>query len=121
MASKTLRSVRPSRVRRDDRGTAMVIALMVMGLLSVFAAAALSRVTTEARLMGNDYEQTRAFYAAQASLEQMTKDFSKIFITQFSPTQANVDTIAPHAPKHAAPTSHAIHVASAEIRSALSR
>jgi hypothetical protein len=81
-----------------ERGTAMIIALMVMGLLAVFVAASLTRVTTEARIMGNDHQNTRAFYAAQASLELMSRDFAKIFLTKFSPTSGDISNIQANPP-----------------------
>src|SRR4051812_44094076 len=83
--------------RRSDRGTAMIISVMVMSLLAIFVAAALNRVTSEARVMSNDYERSRAFYAAQASLEVMSRDFARIFITKYTPVEppAANDDITP--------------------------
>jgi hypothetical protein len=71
---------------------------MIMGLLALFAAASLSRVTTEALVMGNDYTHTRSFFAAQASLESMSRDFEKVFDVQLRPTQGNIDTIEGNSP-----------------------
>ena len=65
--------------RRRQRGTAMVIALLIMSLLAIFTAATLSRVTNEAIVMSNDYGQSQAFYAAQASLEKMSRNFGRLF------------------------------------------
>lgn len=81
-----------------ERGTAMIIAVMIMGLLAVFVAASLTRVTSEARMMSNDYERSKAFYAAQASLELMSRDFGKIFITKFNPTPADITAIQANTP-----------------------
>jgi hypothetical protein len=78
---------------QDQRGTATITALLILGLLTIFTAAALSRVTTEALVMGNDYSNTQSFYASQASLELMSRNFNKIFDTQLRPSQADLDRI----------------------------
>jgi hypothetical protein len=79
--------------RSDQRGTATLTAVMILALLAVFTAATLSRVTTEALVMGNDYSHTKAFYAAQAGLELMSRDFNKIFDVQLRPSTADLDRI----------------------------
>ncbi|HEV8485038.1 MAG TPA: hypothetical protein VGV87_15960 [Blastocatellia bacterium] len=79
--------------RPDQRGTATLTAVLILGLLAVFTAATLSRVTTEALVMGNDYSNTQAFYAAQASLELMSRNFNKIFDVQLRPSAADLDRI----------------------------
>src|SRR5256885_509283 len=76
--------------RDGERGAAMLIALMVMGLLTIFVAAALARVTTEAMVMGNDADEQRTSYAAQASLETMTRNFNKIFDVRLTPTTTDL-------------------------------
>jgi len=79
--------------RQGERGTATVTAVLIMGLLAVFAAASLSRVTTEAIVMGNDYSNTQAFYAAQASLELMSRNFNNVFDVQINPTDSDINRI----------------------------
>src|SRR4030095_10685634 len=79
--------------RPDERGTATLTAVLILGLLAVFTAATLARVTTEALVMGNDYSTTQSFYAAQASLELMSRNFNKIFDVQLRPSQADLDRI----------------------------
>ncbi|HET9530911.1 MAG TPA: hypothetical protein VFQ92_11195 [Blastocatellia bacterium] len=76
--------------RGPERGTATLTAVMIMGLLALFTAASLSRVTTEAMVMENDYSHTQAFYASQASLELMSRNFNKIFDVQLRPTAADL-------------------------------
>lgn len=77
----------------DQRGTASLTAILVLALLSLFTAASLSRVTTEAVVMGNDYSNTKAFYAAQASLELMSRNFNRVFDTQLRPSPADLTRI----------------------------
>ncbi|HWP43325.1 MAG TPA: hypothetical protein VNO14_08835, partial [Blastocatellia bacterium] len=79
--------------RSRERGTATLTAVMIMGLLALFTAASLSRVTTEAMVMGNDYAHTQAFYASQASLELMSRNFNKVFDVQLRPTAADIARI----------------------------
>ncbi len=76
----------------------MIIALLVMVLLSMFVAASLSRVTNDAVITGNAYSHTAAFYAAQASLEKMSRDFSQVFVAKTAITSEDVDAIEADAP-----------------------
>src|ERR1700710_2787393 len=65
--------------KRGERGSALVIALFVLALLSVFVAVAMSRSAAEAAATGNESAEARTFYAAQGSLESMTRNFNKVF------------------------------------------
>lgn len=85
--------------RRGERGSATVLALLIMGLLTIFVSLALSRTTAEALIMGNDAAEGRSFYAAQASIETMSRNFNKIYDLRLSPTTtdiANVKTKTPN-------------------------
>ena len=75
---------------RGERGTAMVIAMLVLMLLTVFVAASLSRVTNDAVISGNTFCHSLAFYAAQAGLEKMSRNFSQVFTskTAITPTES---------------------------------
>lgn len=84
-------------VRDGERGSAIVIAVLIMGLLSVFVAVALSRTATEAMIMGNDAATSRSFNAAQASLEMMTRNFNKIYEGKINPIQADLTNIQSNA------------------------
>ncbi|MEW6129471.1 MAG: hypothetical protein AB1757_20690 [Acidobacteriota bacterium] len=83
---------------QQQRGTATLTAVLIMGLLAIFVAASLSKVTTEALVMGNDYSHTQAFYASQASLELMSRDFNNIFDVQLRPTAADITRIENNQP-----------------------
>ena len=82
-----------------ERGSAIIIAVLVLALMSVFVALALSRTTTEAMIMGNDAANVRANYAAQAGLETMTLKFNNLFRAQLNPPIASFTAI-----KNAHPT-----------------
>jgi hypothetical protein len=82
--------------RRDDpnqKGSAIVISLFVLALISVFVALALSRSSAEAAAVGNETAEGRTFYAAQGSLEMMTRNFNKIFEVKLNPTNAELDGV----------------------------
>ena len=59
-----------------QRGTAIVIALFVLALVGVFVALALTRTASEAAAVGNELAEARTLYAAQGSLEMMTRNFN---------------------------------------------
>ncbi len=66
----------------NQRGSAIIIAVFILVLLSAFVALALSRTATEAAAVGNETSEARTFYAAQGSLEMMTRNFNKVFETE---------------------------------------
>ncbi|HJQ71574.1 MAG TPA: hypothetical protein VKA70_21540 [Blastocatellia bacterium] len=80
----------PESGRGGERGTATLTAVMLMAMLALFTAASLSRVTTEAMVMGNDYSNTQSFYAAQASLELMSRNFNDVFNVRLSPNATDI-------------------------------
>jgi Tfp pilus assembly protein PilX len=91
---ETTSAGRGSRVRgNNEEGTAALTAVLILALLAMFAAASLSRVTTEAVVMSNDYSNTQAFYAAQASLETMSRNFNNVFNVRLSPSDTDLDNI----------------------------
>jgi hypothetical protein len=65
-------TVKKNKKGRNQEGTATVIAVMIMSLMTGFVALAVSRTTNETMSMSNDIAETRVFSAAQASLENMT-------------------------------------------------
>jgi hypothetical protein len=71
--------------KRED-GSAIVIALLILTLLTAFVALAVTRTTNETIATSNDAAESRAFSAAQGSLEVMTRNFDKIFEEKLSPS-----------------------------------
>lgn len=55
---------------KSDRGMAAVIALIMVGMLTLLGLAALSSSDDEVSIAGNERQETRAFYAAEAGLER---------------------------------------------------
>ncbi|MGI8470196.1 MAG: hypothetical protein ACR2N3_17275 [Pyrinomonadaceae bacterium] len=79
--------------KANQRGMAVVIALLIMALVMGFVVLALSRTTTETLATANDAAESRAFSAAEASLENMTRDFDKVFEQKLTPTDADIATV----------------------------
>ncbi|HND56179.1 MAG TPA: pilus assembly PilX N-terminal domain-containing protein, partial [Pirellulaceae bacterium] len=87
------RKSRARRARASQQGTAIIIAVMVMALLAIFVAASISRVTNETLMMSNDQANTDAYFAAQASLEHMSRNFSDVFDVRITPTTTDITNI----------------------------
>lgn len=77
----------------SQKGSAIVIALLIMVLLLGFVTLAVTRTTNETIASGNDAAESRAFEAAQASLEVMTRNFNKIFDVKLNPEQSDINNI----------------------------
>lgn len=76
-----------------EKGSAIVLALFVLALISVFVAIAMSRSAAEAAGVGNETAEGRTFYAAQGSLEMMTRNFNKVFEMKLNPTATDLNNI----------------------------
>lgn len=78
---------------RGENGSAIVIVLFILAILGVFVALAISRSSAEAAATGNETSEGRTFYAAQGSLETMTRNFNKIFEVKLNPTTTDLDAV----------------------------
>lgn len=78
---------------RSQEGSAMVIALLIMILLMGFVALAISRTNSETIAASNDEDETKAFDAANASLEILTRNFNKIFETKLTISSTDITRI----------------------------
>ncbi|HMT08847.1 MAG TPA: hypothetical protein PKA82_12650 [Pyrinomonadaceae bacterium] len=79
--------------RERERGSAIVICLFILALITVFVMIAMTRSSSEALAVGNETAESRTFYAAQGSLEVMTRNFNKVFETKLNPTTADLNSI----------------------------
>ena len=79
--------------KQSQHGSAIVIAIFVLALISVFVTIALTRTVSEAVAVSNETAEGRTFYSAQASLEMMTRNFNKIFETKLNPTTADLSKV----------------------------
>lgn len=79
--------------RRNERGAALAIAIIVVAIMAVVALTALTFSSTEIRIAGGDLQRTQAFYATSSALEKMTHDFSDLFRSKMRPTDTDLDAI----------------------------
>jgi len=59
-------------ILKSERGVATLIALLMMGMLLLIGLAALSTSDDEVTIAGNEMQEMKAFYAAEAGLEKAT-------------------------------------------------
>ncbi len=83
---------RESVARRQD-GIALIITLMVLMLVSALMVGFVSAIIADQRASGLDRDQTQAYAAAHAGLEQLTSDLSGVFTQDFSPDAARIATL----------------------------
>ena len=76
-----------------QKGSALVIALLIMTLLIGFAAIVLSRTVSENIITINDTAESRSFNAAEAALEDSTRDFATVIENKLTPTTNDINTI----------------------------
>jgi hypothetical protein len=91
-ASEKIRDVRaasPPGPRAQERGAALITAILILALLGVITMSVMTVVTPEIRIAGSDLQRTQTFYASAASIEKMTSDLSDLFsrTTNPSPSQ----------------------------------
>ena len=77
---------------RED-GIAMIVTLMVLVLASALMVGFTTAIIADQRASGLDRDQTQAYAAAHAGLEQLTADLSGLFATDFSPTAAQISNL----------------------------
>jgi hypothetical protein len=85
-------SSRPSLARRQD-GIALLVTLMVLMLVSALMVGFVTAIVADQRASGLDRDQTQAYAAAHAGLEQLTSDLSGLFTQDFSPDAARISTL----------------------------
>ncbi len=64
---------------RSERGVAALVALVMVGMLTLLGLAALSSSDDEVKISGNQMQETRAFYASEAGLERATASIQSSF------------------------------------------
>ncbi len=84
-----------SRAKSNERGVALIIALIMLMLLGILGAWALSTSTTELRITGNYRNSQNAFYAADAAVEY-GQAYDAIYSAIVADT-ANVNHVCPPA------------------------
>src|SRR3954462_1919656 len=80
--------------KHGERGIALIAALMVMLLMSALMIGFTTIVMSDQRFRGIDKDRNRAYYAAQSGLEKLTVDLGNLFLTNVSPTIAQIAALA---------------------------
>lgn len=79
--------------KQDVRGYALLTALIVTTVSSALVLGFISQVNTEQKIARNDTDYSGAFYAAEAGLEKLNSDLSKLFLQSVFPTQSSLTEI----------------------------
>lgn len=79
--------------RNQEKGIALITALLLLFLISAIVVGMSWMVMTDQRLGGNNKDREAAFYGAEAGMEKMTADVGTTFSTQGAITAADITTI----------------------------
>ena len=83
------------RIFRNERGMALITMLLLLSALSILAAGAVVISGIDLRLASNYYQNSRAFYAAEAGVEKALSDLQSILDGQGTITDEDLATILP--------------------------
>lgn len=78
----------------DERGFALVAALVILVVLGVISATVLTFASAEARMADSDLNRTQTFYAAEAKSEDMNYQINNLFQSTVSPSASVLNGIA---------------------------
>ena len=70
---------------QSERGIVTIIALIMVAMLTLIGLAALSTSDDEASMAGNELQEMRAFYAAEAGLEAAAAALQQQWVTTGAP------------------------------------
>src|ERR1043166_6333712 len=70
----------------EQRGSALIIVTLLLALLTIYVSASLTIATTDIISSNFEVAQQRAFYTSFAKLEQMSRQFSSLFISSVNPS-----------------------------------
>lgn len=80
--------------RRNERGAALILALLILLLLGAISVTVLAVVSHEMKIAASDLRRTETYSAATSALESMTNQFSALFQRTSNPTTGQLDAIA---------------------------
>ena len=83
---------------KNERGMALIAALMVMLLMSALMIGFTTVVMSDQRFRGIDKDRTKAYYGAQSGLEKLTVDLGNLFLTKVAPTTADITALSNNPP-----------------------
>lgn len=79
--------------RTNESGMALISAILVVALMSALLVGFVSMVIADQNSGLHNRDQTTAYAAAHAGLEQLTSDLGELFATNFRPTSAQVNAL----------------------------
>jgi len=82
-----------SRKFAGEDGVAMITTMMVLVLVSALMVGFVTAIVADQRASGLDRDQTQAYAAAHAGLEQLTADLSGLFAADFTPTATDIGAL----------------------------
>jgi len=92
-----------------SRGFTLIASLMLLLIMSGVAIGLLMMVNTEAKVGGQDNQNTLAFHAAEGGIEHMTSDLASMFQNIESPTAAEIQALSALAPANTAYMSYPVY------------
>ena len=78
---------------KNEKGTTTIIALLIMMLLMGFVTLALTRSANETIAVSNEISETKALFAAQASVENMSLKADAEFENKLTLTTSDISSI----------------------------
>ncbi|MBI4473251.1 MAG: pilus assembly PilX N-terminal domain-containing protein [Acidobacteria bacterium] len=79
--------------KKREQGYALIMALIIAALVTALLIGFLDQVRIEQKVSQNDTDYSNAFYAAEAGLEKLNADLSKLFQQTTFPTTAQIAEI----------------------------
>lgn len=77
----------------DERGIALIAALLVTMMMSALVAGFLVMVNADQVAGGIERDQTQAYAAAHAGVEKLTADLGPLFLTNFNPSEEDLNDL----------------------------
>jgi hypothetical protein len=88
------RSAGAASPRNGEAGMALITVFMVLMLASALMVGFFAAIVADQRANGIDRDQTQAYAAAHAGLEKLTSDLASLFMTDYSPSVAQINALA---------------------------
>ena len=82
----------------DERGVALITAMLALLLASALMAGMFAVLMSDQRSHALDRDQSQAYAAAHAGLEKLTSNLAQLFVTDFSPSSAQITAASDNPP-----------------------
>lgn len=84
----------PKQRKSNEAGVALLTTLLVLMLISALMAGIFAAVQSDLREAATDRDQTQAYAAAHAGLEQLTAGLAELFLADVSPSTGAINAVA---------------------------